>query len=321
MNCLILSSFFFLLFPFFLSAQQIFIDIDENTQNRIMSTNIQRCDYYINLNVEDSFIIKNNNQIPAFALYQNLWDTLFIRSEMIDIPFYDNQLKIMLVQEENTPFAFPVSAAVSTGYIKHKGRQHTGIDFSVTKKEPVVACFDGVIRIAKKYEEYENTLVIRHYNGLETLYAQLDNICVITGQKVNAGELIGYISNIDPNKKNVLHFETRFMNEFFNPEKLINFSERKLKSNMLTLTPADFMYISVLKPAPYEKQIETKTEQDSSLEPLLDTQKSFPILHTVVKGETIFKICSKYKITEQQLRMLNNIKGDHIEIGQKLRIQ
>ena len=311
-----------LLFSFFpCAAQQSVIDIDENAQNRIMVAPVQNCNFYPHLNISYSSIIKNNNQIPSFALYQNLWDTIFIRSETIEIPFFDNQLKIMLVQEGNMPFAFPVSGSVSTGYIKNKNKQHTGIDFSVQKKEPVVACFDGVVRIAKKYNEYGNTVVIRHYNGLETLYAQLDNVCVVTEQIVNAGELIGYVINSEQNKKNALHFETRFLNEFFNPEKVINFSERKLQNNVLTLAPNDFMMVPVVTPNPPEIQIEPNPIPQSSEEQLLNTPKVMPVFHTVAKGETIYKISTKYNITEKQLRSLNNIKGDHIEIGQKLRIQ
>jgi len=318
-NSLLLFS--LLLSPLFLFAQQPFIDIDEQAQNRIMVTPVHSCDFYPNLNVNQASIINNNNQIPAFALYQNLWDTLFIRSEMIEIPFFDNQLKIMLVQEGNTPFAFPISNTVSVGYIKNRGRQHTGIDFSVQKREPVVACFDGVVRIAKKYCEYGNTVVIRHYNGLETLYALLENVFVVTGQQVKAGELIGYATPAEPNKKNALHFETRFLNEFFNPEKVINFTERKLQSNLLTLTPNDFTVVPVVSPNYFEKQVETESNYNSSQDQLLNTPKSMPVFHIVERGETIFKICSKYNITEQQLRSLNNIKGDHIEIGQKLRVQ
>jgi len=306
-------------------AQQPTIDLDENAQNRIMAAPVQECDFiYINLN--PNRIIDKNKQVPAYGLYENQWDTLFIRSTKIEIPFFDNQLKIILVQEENTPFAFPVSGIISTGYVKNKNRQHTGVDFSVQKKEPVVSCFDGVVRIAKKYEEYGNTVVIRHYNGLETVYALLDNVCVATEQKVKAGDLIGYVGISNPNKKNALHFETRFFNDFFNPEKIINFSDRKLQSNLLTLTPTDFLPVPLPKPnlpviQEQTKQEQTKQEHPSSKQQLQNTSTSVPVYHTVERGETIFKICAKYNISEQQLRSLNNIKGDHIELGQKLRVK
>jgi murein DD-endopeptidase MepM/ murein hydrolase activator NlpD len=178
-----------------------------------------------------------------------------------------------------------------------------------------VACFDGVIRIVKKFEEYGNTVVIRHFNGLETVYALLDHVCVITNQKVSAGELIGYVGSSELNKNGALHFETRFLNEFFNPEKVIDFSERKLKGNMLILMPNDFINV------PVTKEIKTTPAPTDSRKQLLNTPKSMPVFHTVGAGETIYKICSKYNITEQQLRSLNTIKGDHIEIGQKLRVQ
>jgi len=293
----------FLLSPFFLFSQQIIIDIDENAQNRIMAAPIQSCDFYTGLNLNHLPVIEEEKQIPAFGLYNNHWDTLYIRSNKIEIPFFDNQIKIHLVQEWNSPFAFPISNIMTTSYVKYKGRQHAGVDFAIYKNEPVVACFDGVVRITKKYAEYGNTVVIRHYNGLETLYAMLDNVYVRTGQPVKAGELIGYISNANDNKREVLHFETRFLNEFFNPEKLIQFSNRKLNSNLLVLTPNDFIPVQVILP-------QQNTE---------DTNQ--PLFHIVTKGETIFKICTKYNITEQQLRLLNNLKGDHIELGQKLRIQ
>ena len=323
-SCFLFSAFCLLLvcfFPFSLFAQQPNIDIDENSQNRIMASMVQNCDYDPNLNVNHSSMIKNNYQIPAYALYQNLWDTLFIRSETVEIPFFDNQLKIMLIQDGNSPFAFPTSCTVSTGYVKYKGRQHTGFDFSVTKNEPVVACFDGVVRITKKYDEYGNTVVIRHYNGLETVYALLDQVCVVTEQIVKAGELIGYVRPVNPTPRNTLHFETRFLNEFFNPEKIINFTERKLQSNLLTLTPNDFTYISVLKQNSIDRQIETKPDPNSSREELLNTPHSLPVFHTVAKGETIYRICTNYNITEEQLRSLNDIKGNIIAVGQKLRVK
>jgi murein DD-endopeptidase MepM/ murein hydrolase activator NlpD len=315
---ILLPFYLFFFFPFLLFSQQPFIDIDENTQNRIMSVVVQHCDFDVHLNA-NSLLIENNRQIPAFGLYQNLWDTLYIRSEKIEIPFFDNQLKIILVQEGNMPFAFPVSGSISTGYIKYRGKQHTGIDFMVTKNEPVVACFDGVVRIANKFEEYGNTVVLRHYNGLETLYAMLENVCVVSGQKLHAGELIGHAGIPDKNKKNALHFETRFLNEFFNPEKVINFQERKLQSNVLALTPDDITAVPVVKPYPAVKKEETKT--DDKIQPLPENTKTTPIYHTVQAGETIFKICSKYHITEEQLRSLNSIKGNNIMVGQKLRVQ
>lgn len=306
--CLLLSA-------FSLSAQQIHIDINETTQNRIMSAPIQNVDMVLGLNKNNITIITNDKQIPSFSLYQNEWDTLNVSSEKIEIPFFDEQIKIILVQEGNTPFAFPISSTVSTGFVKNKGRQHTGVDFTIQKREPIVACFDGVVRISKKFEEYGNTVVIRHYNGLETVYALLDQANVVSNQKVKAGELIGYVG-ITPDKQSAMHFETRFFNEFFNPELMINFSERKLKDNMLTLTPKDFISVPIVASKPIIKQKEVK--QPETLPKDFQENSEY---HTVAKGETIYGICAKYNITEEQLRKLNQIKGNNLFVGQKLKIR
>jgi LysM repeat protein len=314
----LLTAFAFLLFPFFLFAQQPFIDIDENSQNRIMAAPIGSCDFYFDINHNKIIVIDDEKQLPAFGLYNNHWDTLFIRSEKIDIPFFDNQLKIHLIQEGNNPFAFPISSIVLTNFIKNKGKQHVGIDFAILKKEPVVSCFDGVVRIAKKYEEYGNTVVIRHFNGLETVYALLDLVCVSTGQQVKAGDLIAYISNTNEHKRNVLHFETRFLNEIFNPEKVISLTDRKLKDNLLIITPTDFISVPVVHPKPTAITDADKENMEKDKE---EIGKQKPVYHSVQKGDTIIRICAKYGISEKQLRALNAIRGDHIEVGQKLRIQ
>jgi murein DD-endopeptidase MepM/ murein hydrolase activator NlpD len=282
-----------------------------------MSGTIHNCDMAVGFSLNNIIIIHNVKHIPAFGLYQNQWDTLNLSSKKMEIPFFENHLKIILVQDDNSPFAFPVLGTVSTNFIKYKGKQHTGVDFVVQKKEPVVACFDGVVRIVKKYEDYGNTVVVRHYNGLETVYALLDQVCVVTAQQVKAGDVVGYVGISYPNKKNALHFETRFFNEIFNPEKVINFSDRKLQSNMLTLSPNDFIAVPLVKPISPIKQNDEKYESHSSQQPLV----AVPTYHIVQKGETVLRICAKYNITEQQLKSLNNIKNDHIEIDQKLRIK
>jgi len=313
-------SFFILFFPLLLFAQLPAIDIDEKTQNNIMQGRIVACDFAEGFATHSVKLIENNNQIPAYSLYQNYWDTLYLRSQKIEIPFYDEQIKFLLIQEGNTPFAFPISSTVSVGFVKNKGKQHVGVDFSVQKREPVVASFDGVIRISKKYEEYGNTVVIRHYNGLETVYALLNQVNVISGQKVNAGDLIGYVGSVD-GKKHTFHYETRFFNEIFNPEKMINFSERKLQNNMLVLTPKDFIIAPIATHKLIINQEDIKPEKEISDAPTQDIQNISPEFHIVKQGETIFRICTNYNITPEQLKSWNKIKGDKIEVGQKLRIR
>jgi len=285
-----------LLFPFlfiFMSTfgQAIFVDIDENSQQNVQTDVIDYNidDYHIDFSTAS--FITNTFQIPAYGLYDNSWDTIHIRPVVLTIPFYDDAIKIPLIQEKNNPFAFPCSGVPVLGYGgMNRGKFHTGIDFKVNKNDPVVACFDGVVRIAHFYGDYGNVVVIRHYNGLETVYAHLDKFAVKTGQIVSAGDLIGSAGETGNCQTPLLHFKVRFLNEYFNPEKLLDNQTRRLKENFLILKPQDF----------------TST-----------------FYHTVQKGETLNKIARQYDVSVQELIKLNGLKSDGSNIyeGQKSRIK
>ena len=51
--------------------------------------------------------ISESYEIPAYGLYQKYWDTLNIRSKMLEIPFSNDRLMLMLVQDANNPFVMP----------------------------------------------------------------------------------------------------------------------------------------------------------------------------------------------------------------------
>jgi LysM repeat protein len=84
----------------------------------------------------------------------------------------------------------------------------------------------------------------------------------------------------------------------------------------LILTPKDFVSVPVVAPKPIVKQEEAKQP-----ETIVENISKNPEYHIVVKGETIYRICAKYDITEEQLRMLNKIQGNNVMVGQKLRIR
>ena len=51
--------------------------------------------------------ISETYEIPAYGLYQRYWDTLNLRSKMLEIPFSNDRLMLMLVQDANNPFVMP----------------------------------------------------------------------------------------------------------------------------------------------------------------------------------------------------------------------
>ena len=107
---------------------------------------------------------------------------------------------------------------------------HRGIDIIANTGTPVYAMFDGVVRISK-YEEkgYGNVVVIRHQDGLESLYAHLDSRYVVSGQKVYSGHLIGLSGNTGTSTGAHLHLELSTEMGRFDPELLIDFRVGTLK--------------------------------------------------------------------------------------------
>ena len=186
--------------------------------------------------------ISENYEIPSYSLYQRYWDTANLRSKMLEIPFSNDRLMLMLVQDANTPFVMPCQFdKIRTAYGETKsGIFHPGIDLKTEPQTLVKSCFDGVVRMAYNYGDYGITVVVRHYNGLETVYAHLDKVCVKPNQIVKAGQVIGQTGTTGNTKECILHFETRFMNEFFDPEIVIDFDEEDVVQNNMALMSRDF---------------------------------------------------------------------------------
>lgn len=100
---------------------------------------------------------------------------------------------------------------------------HKGIDIGLSNGNNIYSVFDGRVRYARfNSGGYGNLVIVRHYNGLETYYAHLDNINVIPGQIIKAGELIGKSGNTGRSTGPHLHFEVRIFGNAFNPFFIFN---------------------------------------------------------------------------------------------------
>ena len=182
-------------------------------------------------------------QIPCYDLYDRYWDVHNLRSRLLEIPFSDDRLMLILVQSENSPFEIPCvydEVMMHYGPTK-KGLFHPGVDLKVTPQSLVKSCFDGVVRMVADYGDYGLTVVVRHYNGLETVYAHLDKTCVKPGHIVKAGDVIGQAGRSGNVQDDILHFEVRFMNEPLDPEKVVDFEYENLVKNTLVLQSSDFI--------------------------------------------------------------------------------
>jgi murein DD-endopeptidase MepM/ murein hydrolase activator NlpD len=105
---------------------------------------------------------------------------------------------------------WPVRGRVVANYGKGGGKSNDGIDISVPEGTPVKAAENGVVIYAGDgLKEFGNTVLVRHENGLVTVYGHASSLKVQRGQKVKRGDeiaLSGMSGSTDAPK---LHFEVR----------------------------------------------------------------------------------------------------------------
>lgn len=138
-------------------------------------------------------------------------------------------------------YVAPVRGRLTSGfgYRPRFGRMHKGVDLNLNVGDTVVAAFDGKVRITK-YERrgYGYYVVVRHDNGLETVYGHLSRFLVKPDQYVRAGEPIALGGNTGRSTGPHLHFETRFMGMAINPSSIIDFENFVTHKDVFTFDKA-----------------------------------------------------------------------------------
>lgn len=257
---------------------------------------------------ENATFITESYQIPSYNLYNKSWNIESVAHEKLSIPFSNQQLKIVLTQADS-PFYFPCQGAITQPFSNKAKKQHWGIDIQTRANDPVVACFDGVVRLVRQFDQYGNVIVIRHYNGLETIYAHLGLVNVKSGQRIQAGELIG-TCNIEDD---YLHFETRFFYQPFNPQLFIDKETHHLLSDTLVLTPLDMVE------SPTTSAIATSSSNSTSNSSATTSSAN---IHIVKAGDTLYKISRQYNVSVEKILQINHLKESAIlSLGQKIRIR
>lgn len=273
------------------------LDQKELPQNLIKEIN----DYAENRLLEHDFYVSLTNYyddspIPSNSTYRK-WDTKNILPYDESITKNDTSLVLTLVDTTNfCNFVAPIQDPVVTSNFGWRdGRNHNGIDLDLQVWDPVVASFDGMVRIALHHPNYGRVVVIRHYNGLETLYAHLHRLKVKPGDIVEAGQVIGLGGSSGRSSGSHLHFEVRFKGKPLNPKHLISFKKNSLISDSLELTKRRYSYSALPLGVEY---------------------------HTIVRGDYMYKIADRYGLSVNELCSLNGIKRNKtLIVGRKLRIK
>ena len=234
------------------------------------------------------------SEYPALSLYPN-WNNQYVHA-------YGNAIIPDTYTIDLTGFHMPTpSTKITSPFGPRWRRMHNGLDLKVNIGDTIVAAFDGKVRIVK-YERrgYGKYVVIRHDNGLETVYGHLSKQLVEENQLVKAGEVIGLGGNTGRSTGSHLHFETRFLGIAINPIYMFDFPKQDIVADTYTF----------------------RRTQGSKRAGSHDTQVADGTIryHKVKSGDTLSRIAKLRGVSVSTLCKLNRIKPTTtLRIGQVLR--
>ncbi|MFN3445740.1 MAG: peptidoglycan DD-metalloendopeptidase family protein [Bacteroidia bacterium] len=243
--------------------------------------------------------------IPANAHYPFDWDTVVINPYKVSLREMNDTILLKLRDSMDCSFHPPAIGDVTSGFgFRRWGKRpkfHYGIDVRMEVGDPVYSIFDGVVRVAKRSTDYGYVVVVRHYNGLETLYAHFDQLLAYPGKPVRSGEIIGLSGNTGRSTGPHLHFEVRFKGEKIDPSKVIYFPSGSLLSDTLQIDKQCFTHVKLYK----EQQTKLRSRY-----------------YVVKRGDTLGKIAYKNGVSVKQIARLNKISTKtKLKAGRRLRIR
>jgi len=241
-------------------------------------------------------------------------------------------------------FAMPTtSRKVTSNFGRRWGTQHQGIDIKVYQGDTIYSAFDGKVRIVKSNPSgWGKYVVIRHPNGLETLYAHLSKQLVIQDQIVRAGQPIGLGGATGRATGTHLHLETRLLGKPINPAKLFDFERQDvtgdfyvvntgtIQNTKKTAVASTLTSNKELQMSPLQSQSSTSVGTQIIQAPAEAPTTSAPnqeekniskeTTYVVKDGDNLFRIATTHGLTLDQLCKLNGLKPTStIKRGQVLK--
>ena len=303
---------FFIFFVSFLSSAQIVIDTAELDFGKVLLYSDQswelledtEFDGVLNPRIHE---IMNSEEMGSHAL---TWNTKDCYTRQNDLTKLKDTVWLCVESDEQGGFTMPFDGYITSRYKYRNGKFHNGIDIDLETGDTVVCAWDGVVRYAQPNSGgYGNLVIIRHYNGLETYYAHLSKLLTFPGQKIKSGDVLGLGGNTGHSFGSHLHFEVRFYDNTINPEEVIDFKKKKLKSSNL------FLHKTLFRPGVSPSQ---QWKSNSSGKKQYVEKKYYKVR----SGDTLSRIADKNRTSISRLCGLNGIRSTSIlRIGQNIRVR
>lgn len=251
---------------------------------------------------------------PSNDLYSS-WDTSTIHPYSFIESFKQDSAIVTLTEPTDCGFVLPFNGNVTSEFGWRKRRPHYGTDIDLETGDTVMAAFDGMVRIAKLNRSYGNVIIIRHKNGLETVYAHLSKILVEAGQSLEAGQIIGLGGNTGHSFGSHLHFEMRYLGQAIDAEDFIDFTSGTLKKNECMITKSDVETKYDLR------ALHSRQKRDLNLSRVTGSKTKHGKLYTVKRGDTLGRIAQRNHTTIKAICKKNGIRQNKtLRLGQRIKV-
>jgi murein DD-endopeptidase MepM/ murein hydrolase activator NlpD len=254
--------------------------------------------------------------------FSQKWNNDVCFSTKNDLSKLKDTVWLCVTDDNHQEFVMPVAGSVTSRYGFRSGRNHNGIDLDLETGDTVYSAFSGKVRYSKYNDGgFGNLVILRHYNGLETFYAHLSKLLVFPDQDVKAGEPIGLGGNTGHSFGSHLHFEIRFYDAPMNPEEVINFDKRFLKSENLFVHKG--LFKAGAKPSSiHDDNFDSEKPKEEKPINIVTPIRPQTKYYRVKSGDTLTEIADRNNITVSKLCQLNGIKPSSILIpGKSLRVK
>lgn len=254
------------------------------------------------LPAEFEIVKEDGSPYPANAYYQS-WSNRNSFSYSSEIHENDSTLVLLLAdKKEGRAYHHPLCqktlrryyGTVTSRYGWRDGRAHNGVDLELHLYDSILNMFDGKVRVARTLGGFGKVVIVRHYNGLETLYAHMSKTKVKEGDVVKAGTCLGLGGMTGNATGTHLHLEMRFKGLPVNPAHIVSFQDQEIYSDTLILKKYKHSYVAF----PYGKEF-----------------------HIVKKGESPYRLAKRYGMNLTAFCELNGISSkSKLLPGQKIKI-
>lgn len=287
--------------------------------------------------IEEMARFPGSDEMVEIASYFSIWDTHYVNPYGIDAKSFDDVVPIKLYDiNRGRYWAPPLDHCPITSHFGFRWRRwHKGTDIDLETGDPVYSAFDGIVRISGVRGAFGRCVVVRHYNGLETVYGHLSQLHLSENTLVKAGDLIGLGGSTGRSSGSHLHFETRYEGNPFDAENIFKFTREKtdIRTQEFLMTSRMYDYLRGKSPRvvldeidetirPSEVISEESDEFEDDFEEEVPEEVIQVVWYRVRPGDNLTKIARSYGTSVSEICRLNKISSyKKLYAGARLRVK